>query len=126
MRILGARIHGILDFATVALLVVGPLLFGLGGAPAAIAWTLAALHLVLTLVTRFPYGRVALVPFMVHGLIELAVGAFLVALPSLAGYAPGSPARRFYLIAGIAILVVWVLTDYRGPRAAEVRPDGAR
>ena len=126
MRILNARIHGSLDFVTVALLVVGPLLFGLGGSVAAIAWTLAAVHLVLTLVTRFPYGRVPLVPFVVHGLIELAAGAFLIVLPSLAGYAPGSPARRFYTIVGVAILVVWAITDYRGEKVAQVRAGDLR
>jgi hypothetical protein len=126
MRILNARIHGILDFVTVALLVVGPLLFGLGGSVAAIAWTLAAVHLALTLVTRFPYGRDPLVPFVVHGLIELAAGAFLVALPAIAGYAPGSPARRFYTIAGAAVLVVWAITDYRGEKAAETRAGDVR
>ena len=126
MRILNARLHGILDFAMVAMLAVGPFLFGLGGSPAAIAWTLAAVHLVFTLVTRFPYGKVPWIPFVVHGLIELAAGATLIALPALAGYAPGSPARRFYTIAGIVELVIWVLTDYRGTESARVRADDSR
>jgi hypothetical protein len=53
------------------------------------------------------------IPFVAHGIIELLVGVFLVILPSIAGYAPGSPARRFYTIIGAVILVIWVLTDYR-------------
>ncbi len=113
MRILDARIHGVLDIATVLILLVGPLLFGLGGSPAAIAYSLAALHLLLTLLTRFPMGIWKTIPFVYHGIVEIIVGVFLLILPNMAGYGPGSPARRFYTIMGAVILVVWALTAYR-------------
>ena len=117
MRILSPRVHGVLDLITVALLVLGPLLVGLGGSPAAIAFTLAAVHLVLTLLTDFPMGAWKKIPFFVHGIIELIVGIGLLILPSFAGYGPGSPARRFYLAMGAIILVVWALTAYRASTA---------
>lgn len=113
MRILDARVHGLLDLALVVIFLLAPLVYGLGGSPAAIAFLLAAVHLILTLLTRFPMGLSKLIPFWVHGLIELFVGVFLVILPTIAGYAPGSPARRFYTVIGAVILVIWVLTDYR-------------
>jgi hypothetical protein len=121
MRILDARIHGVLDFVTVLLFLLGPLLFGLGGSPAAIAYTLAIVHLLMTLLTRFPMGRWKVIPFPVHGIVELIVGVALLILPSYAGYFPGSPARRFYLAMGALILIVWALTAYGAakPRAAE-------
>jgi hypothetical protein len=117
MRILSPRVHGVLDLITVALLVLGPLVVGLGGSPAAIAFTLAAVHLVLTLLTDFPMGARKKIPFFVHGIIELIVGIGLLILPSFAGYGPGSPARRFYLAMGAIILVVWALTAYRASTA---------
>jgi hypothetical protein len=113
MRILDARVHGLLDLALVVIFLLAPLVYGLGGWPAAIAFILAAVHLILTLLTRFPMGIRKVIPFVAHGIIELLVGVFLVILPSIAGYAPGSPARRFYTIIGAVILVIWVLTDYR-------------
>jgi hypothetical protein len=112
MRILDARVHGALDLVTVLLFLFGPLLFGLGGSPAAIAYTLAIVHLLMTLLTRFPLGRWKVIPFPIHGIVELIVGVALLILPSYAGYAPGSPARRFYLGMGALILVVWALTAY--------------
>lgn len=120
MRILDARIHGFLDIVTVLVFLLGPLAFGLGGSPAAISYTLAVVHLVMTLLTRFPLGRWKVIPFPVHGIVELVVGLALLILPSYAGYAPGSPARRFYLGMGAVILVVWALTAYgaREPRAS--------
>jgi peptidoglycan/LPS O-acetylase OafA/YrhL len=121
MRILSARIHGMLDFVIVAVFLLAPLLVGLGGSPAAISYTLAVVHLLMTLMTRFPAGRWKMVPFFVHGIVELIVGIALLILPSFAGYSPGSPARRFYLAIGAAILVVWALTAYQA-RDAEASP----
>lgn len=113
MRIIDARIHGYLDLLLVAIFLLGPLVLGLGGTPAALSYTLALVHLLVTLLTRFPLGAKKVIPFVAHGLLELAVGAALLALPSFLGFGPGSPARRFYLFAGVLILVIWVLTDYR-------------
>jgi hypothetical protein len=113
MRIVSARVHGILDIALVGIFLIGPIVYGLGGSPAAISYILAAVYLVLTLLTRYPMGIRKTIPFMVHGLIELFIGVFLVILPTIAGYAPGSPARRFYTVVGAFILVLWALTAYR-------------
>lgn len=113
MRLLDARIHGVIDLVLVVIFLLAPLLYGLGGSPAAIAYTLAVVHLVLTLLTRYPMGLRKVVPFVAHGIIELLVGVFLVILPTVAGYGPGSPARRFYTVIGAAILIIWVLTNYR-------------
>ena len=112
MRILNARVHGAIDLIAVLAFLVGPLLFGLGGSPAAISYTLAIVHLAMTLLTRFPMGVRKVIPFFVHGIVELVVGIFLLILPSIGGYAPGSPARRFFMIMGAVILVVWALTAY--------------
>jgi hypothetical protein len=117
MRILSPRVHGVIDLATVAILVLGPIVIGLGGSPLAIALTLAAIHLLLTLATDYPMGVWKRIPFFVHGIVELIVGVALLVLPSYAGYGPGSPARRFYLAMGAVILVVWALTAYRESRA---------
>ena len=112
MRFIDARIHGVLDIVVVFMFLLAPAVLGLGGSPAAIAYALAAIHLVLTLLTDFPMGIRKVIPFFVHGILELIIGVFLVVLPSIAGYGPGSPARRFYTIIGATILVVWALTVY--------------
>ncbi len=117
MRILSPRIHGVIDLVTVLVLLLAPTLIGLGGSPAAIAYSLAAIHLLLTLLTRFPMGVWKTIPFVYHGIVELVVGIALLLLPSFAGYGPGSPAKRFYLVMGAVILVVWALTAYRGSEA---------
>ena len=67
----------------------------------------------MTLMTRFPAGIYKAIPLMVHGFVELAVAIFLVLLPYIAGFGPGSPAKRFYVTMTAVIFVVWLLTDYR-------------
>ena len=114
MNALDARLHGFLDLVTVGVFLLAPFFFGLGGYVAAVAWGLAAAHLLMTLLTRFPLGLVKVIPFPVHGAIELVVGVVLVlAMPRMLGAGPGSPARTFFVGAGVAILVVWLLTRYR-------------
>jgi hypothetical protein len=112
MRILSARVHGVIDLVVAVAFLLAPVFVGLGGRPAAIAYTLGIVHLGMTLLTRFPMGIRKVIPFPVHGIIELIVGVALLLLPSFDGYAPGSPAQRFYLFMGGAILVIWALTAY--------------
>ncbi len=121
MRFIGARLHGYLDIAFIALFLIGPLVFGLGGTPLVISILLAALFLLLTLVTGYPFGVTRRITLFAHGLIELAVAVFVALLPKLDGYSAGSPARRFYWGMAVVLAIVWLLTDYRGEEHAHVR-----
>jgi hypothetical protein len=78
---------------------------------------LAAVHLLLTLITAFPLGAAKLVPFNLHGAVELVVsialallGVFYFGLEGVNGV--------FYLAAGIVIFLVWLLTAYGAPKHA--------
>jgi hypothetical protein len=117
MRLIGPRIHGYFDVALILIFALAPFVVGLGGPPALISWGLALVFLLLLLFTRYPLGRARQIPLVAHGLVELVVAVFLAVLPRMGGYAPGSPARRFYWTLAIVIAVVWLLTDYRGGEA---------
>ncbi len=112
MKILTPRTHGILDYLTVIAFLLAPTLFGLSGLPATISYLLAAVHLVLTLITAFPLGLVKAVPFKLHGVVELVVAILLVLLSWLLGFASVPTARNFYVAAGIVVFIVWLITDY--------------
>jgi hypothetical protein len=121
MRFIGARLHGYLDIVFIALFLLGPLVFGLGGTPLVISILLAAVFLLLTLVTGYPMGTTKRITLVAHGLVELAVAVFVALLPKLDGYSPGSPARRFYWAMAVGLAIVWLLTDDRGKDHAHVR-----
>lgn len=115
-RTVGALAHGIVDYGMVILLAAGPTVAGFSGRQALICWTLAAVHLVMTALTRFPPGIVKIVRFPLHGAIELIVGVLMMVLPWIANFSAGVRSRNFFVAIGALILIIWFLTDYRGPR----------
>jgi len=113
MKLFGPGVHRVLDFVTVVILVLTPILSGFGGLFALVLFLLAAVHLVLTLVTRFLPGGVGAVSFWTHGIIEIVVAVALVATPFVFGFGIGSPSKRAYIFLGVWVFLVWLLTDYR-------------
>jgi len=103
--------HAYLDYVTVVLFAIAPTLFGLTAMAATIAYALAVIHLAMTLVTDFPGGTFKLLPFSVHGWVERVVGPALVLLPFVLGF--DGMARGFYIVVGLVIILVGLLTDYR-------------
>jgi hypothetical protein len=104
--------HAWLDYATVIIFAVAPSLLGLSGIAAMLSYTLAGVHLLVTLLTAFPGGVWPVIPFRLHGFIEMAVGPTLLAAPWLLGFTGN--ARMFYSAMGVVILLVWLITDYAG------------
>lgn len=118
MKILNPTIHGYLDFLTVIIFAVAPNVFGFDGLPAYISYALAAVHLTLTLMTAFPKGVIQLVPFSVHGGIELVVSITLIILPFVLGFT--ATARNFFVGIAVVIFVVWLLSNYKKTITANV------
>jgi hypothetical protein len=114
MRILSPKIHGVIDYVTVLGLVLAAALFGHGGISTMLAYALAGIHLVMTVLTAFPLGLIKVIPFKVHGMVELVVGIALVVLPwVLSGTVEFSPnGRMFFSAFGAVLIVVWLTTDY--------------
>ncbi|GKS68907.1 hypothetical protein W03_09110 [Nitrosomonas sp. PY1] len=113
MKVISPRIHGYLDFLTVFIFLLAPTLLGLDQLPAILAYGLAVIHLIVTLVSDFPFGVVKLIPFSVHGWIERMVGPLLIAIPFALDFSDEAVARNFYIAIGIIIVVIGMLTDYQ-------------
>lgn len=111
-KVLSARTHGILDYLTVVLFALAPTLFGFTGTAATLAYVLAAVHLGMTLVTIFPMGVAGILPLHVHGIVELLVAISLMGV-GMFNFGTETTAGLFYLLVGLVILVVWVLSSYR-------------
>jgi hypothetical protein len=114
MKVISPRMHGYLDFLTVALFLLAPTLLGLSQVPAMLAYSLAAIHLMVTLASDFPFGIVKIIPFTVHGWIERLVGPSLIAVPFILNFATEEAARNFYITVGLVIIIIGMLTDYQG------------
>lgn len=110
------RIHGVIDYLTVSLLLTAGPLFGFRGQPAEVTSTLAGVVLVYSLFTNYPLGFVKMIPFGIHRIIDIVLGAALVLSPFVLRY--DGPTRNFFVAMGIASLVVVALTDFSGSSTA--------
>ena len=119
-RAIRPMLHGVIDYLMVIILAIGPGVAGFHGKQQLFCYLLAAVHFVLTVVTRFPLGAVKIVAFTLHGAIELIVGVLLVILPWLASFSAGVLSRNFFVGIGLLILIVWAMTDYRDLRGRAV------
>lgn len=113
MKILNATTHGIADYLVVIFLLASPMLFGLVGMAATFTYALGVVHLVLTLATRTKLGLIKVIPFSVHGMIELVVSVALVGVAIWFGSEGDALAKTFYLGFAGAVFITWLITDYR-------------
>jgi hypothetical protein len=124
MKVITPTVHGYLDYLTVVVFLAAPNLVGFEGLPALLSWTLAGVHLALTLATDFPLGWRPWLPFWVHGWIERVVGPTLVLIAFLPVFSSSSSAFGFYVFMGLVILAVGWLTDYSAGARQALRPSG--
>jgi hypothetical protein len=117
VKILSPKNHGYLDYVVVVGFLLAPQLLGLSGIPATIAYLLAPIHLLVTLLTDFPLGVFKAMSLRLHGYIEFIVSFTLIALPWLLGFASVTIARNFYVASGVVIFLVWLITDYKATRS---------
>jgi hypothetical protein len=117
MKVISDTVHGILDYLTVAIFALAPSILGLTGFAALASYALAAIHLAMTLLTNMPLGVIRVIPMRLHALVEMLVGPILVvaalALPTMLG-----DRREFFLVMGLVILAVWLLSSYGRPVVA--------
>ena len=74
MKPISLTVHGAIDYLAVVIFAVAPAAIGLSGWPAALSYTLAGIHLLMTLLTDFPAGVIKAIPIVLHnGLSVLSV-----------------------------------------------------
>lgn len=126
MKILSPIVHGILDYLTVAFFALAPTIFAFTGTYATVCYVLAAGYLLITLLTAFPMGALKVIPFPVHGRLELVSGVVFLASPWLFGFADDSlTARNLFMAAGVVFLFVWFITDWHA-ETRRVLPGSSR
>ncbi len=117
MKIIGSTLHGILDYLTVIFLALSPSLFEMEGILKNFTYGLAAVHLALTILTRFELGLIKIIPFKIHGLIELLVAVALTAVAFWFNKNGNLQGFYYYLWLALIIVLVFVLTDFKSGTA---------
>jgi uncharacterized membrane protein YhaH (DUF805 family) len=119
MNKLPPSFHGILDYIMVIYFLLAPSLFTLTPTVAIISYLLGVVHLMLTLFTNFSLGIKKIIPFRIHGFIELVVAVILIVMPALMGESVTFYDSLFFIITGAVILIIWILSRYKQTPEAE-------
>ena len=75
----------------------------------------------MSLLTAYPLGVAKVIPFPIHGAIESVSAPLLVIAPFLLDFSRDVAARNFFIVAGIALGIVYLVTN---SRAAELPRSG--
>lgn len=122
MRFVSPRVHGVLDYLFGALFLLAPTWFEFASRPARTsAYVFGGALLLISLLTRYPLGALRVIPFTVHGGIELVSSIALIALPWLLGFDEAIAARNFFIATGVVLFGLWLTTDYKAAEAGEQR-----
>jgi hypothetical protein len=128
MRFVTPRMHAPVDYLLVLLFALAPTIFGFSGTPAVLSYIIAVGYLAMSLLTAYPLSLAKIIPFPVHGYVELVLGPVLALSPFILGFSRIESARNFFIALGIAVFLAWLTTDYRAAeedttqRHAGVRP----
>ena len=105
--------HGAIDYGFLAVGLVGPTVLGLNGAARVVFGLLALAQGTLNAFTDHALALKRLVPFRIHGRLELGGIPIYVVLTILTGALEGARAYTLYFGAGAVLLAVYLLTDWK-------------
>ena len=112
-------VHGIVDYLLAALLIAAPFLFSFEE-DAATALSIAAGVAVLMLgaFTAWTTGIVKSIPPVAHAMLDYALAALLIAMPFLLGFTDDGTASAFFVVVGVAGLLLTIATRFTPERGA--------
>jgi hypothetical protein len=107
------KIHGIIDYLVVIVLLLSPTILGFTGTLATFTYALGIVHLLLTVLTDYPMGLMKAIQVTVHASVELLVGIALIVI-AYTLFKDNADGKLFYVIFGTVVLLTWLVTDYKG------------
>ena len=118
-------VHAASEPFLVALLIAAPFLFGFSDMSAATAVSIIAgmAILVVAMSTRWKLSLVKVIAVEVHALLDLGMGAFLIASPFIFGFSDQSTPTAFFIAFGVLEILATLGTAWRRP--AEPAPAAA-
>jgi hypothetical protein len=124
VRFLPAWFHAIADYAVGITLLVVALAVGGSGAAVAAGVVVGSVVLLVSMLTRYPLGVAKVLPFTVHSAGDYLAAALLILSPFALGFTDTDAGlSAFYIVAGIAVLLVSLVTNYQyNPRRSFNQP----
>jgi hypothetical protein len=114
VRLLPAWLHAVADYAVGAGLIVIALAVGGSGKAVAAGVVVGATILLVSMLTKYPLGVAKVLPFTVHSAGDYLAAALLLLAPfALNFHSTDGGLTAVYIVAGIAVLGVSLVTNYQ-------------
>ncbi len=113
MKVISSKAHAILDYATVLFLLAAPTIFKMQGDLCTFTYALGVVHFCLTALTDFELGVIKVIPFRIHGLIEVIVSLALAGVAFWFYNNANEFGFYFYMALAVVIMIVFILTDFK-------------
>jgi hypothetical protein len=112
--VLPAWFHAIADYAVGILLIVVAIAVGGSGKAVATGVVVGAVVLLVSALTKYPLGIAKVLPFTVHSGGDYLAALLLIVSPfALNFHSTDSGLTAFYIVMGVAVLAVSLITNYQ-------------
>jgi len=112
-RTVPLALHGLIEYGEGILTILAPFLFGFDSNGATVlAIVIGAAVLVLAVVTVAPTGLSRTLPLASHVVLDYVLVAVWISFPFIFGFSDDDPALAFFLIVGVAHLLMTVSTRF--------------
>ena len=111
IRFVPLRIHAAADYLVGASFFGVPILSDFPSSARLVAWGVAAIHFVMTILTDYPGGVLRLIPLRYHLRAELVLGPVLFAMPWLLGFSGHCTATILFTVWGVISFLTYFVTD---------------
>ncbi len=111
-------LHAASEPFLVALLIAAPFIFGFSdqSAPTALSIVAGVVILVVAMSTKWRLSLVKVIPVEVHAMLDLVLGAFLIASPFIFGFSDVGSATAFFIVFGVLEILATIGTAFPGDR----------
>ena len=114
VRLLPAWLHAVADYAVGLGLIIIAIAVGGSGKAVAAGVVVGATVLVVSMFTRYPLGVAKVLPFTVHSAGDYLAAALLLLSPWVLNFhGTDGGLTAVYVVAGIAVLAVSLVTNYQ-------------
>ena len=114
VRLLPAWLHAVADYAVGISLIVVAVVVGGSDKAVATGVVVGAVVLLVSALTRYPLGIAKVLPFTVHSGGDYLAAALLIIAPFALDFTSSDTGLAvFYIVAGIAVLAVSLITNYK-------------
>jgi FtsH-binding integral membrane protein len=116
-------LHGTIEYLAGVLLIAAPFLFGFkSSAAVAVAIIAGVIVLGVAASTEGPSSLISSIPIAVHLLLDFALAAVLIAAPFLFAFSDESTPTAFFIVLGVAHLLVTIGTRFKSASATGAAP----